>query len=157
MAQVKTNLFSNPTFTRVLPFALFMSFIAIDQGLHYLADHQLISIGPSFFHWLYLPKAILTGLLGYLLVIGGLMVDLGRPYNVWRPLIHWQHHSVMWEVGLCVASYTTVLFIEFLPLLIDDFLHGLDGVGTILLGRRLQTHAAADEKSTDCDEQPGGF
>lgn len=63
--------------------------------------------------------AILTGLLGYLLVIGGLMVDLGRPYNVWRPLVHWQHHSVMWEVGLCVATYTTVLFIEFLPVILE--------------------------------------
>jgi Ni/Fe-hydrogenase subunit HybB-like protein len=63
--------------------------------------------------------AILTGLLGYLLVIAGLMVDLGRPYNVWRPLVHWQHHSVMWEVGLCVASYTTVLFIEFLPVILE--------------------------------------
>lgn len=63
--------------------------------------------------------AILTGLLGYLLVIGGLMVDLGRPYNVWRPLVHWQHYSVMWEVGLCVASYTTVLIIEFLPVILE--------------------------------------
>lgn len=63
--------------------------------------------------------AILTGLLGYLLVIAGLMVDLGRPYNVWRPLVHWQHHSVMWEVGLCVATYTTVLFIEFLPVILE--------------------------------------
>ncbi|MEW5959041.1 MAG: NrfD/PsrC family molybdoenzyme membrane anchor subunit, partial [Chloroflexota bacterium] len=63
--------------------------------------------------------ALLTGLLGYLLAIGGLMVDLGRPYNVWRPLVHWQRHSVMWEVGLCVASYTTVLFIEFLPVLLE--------------------------------------
>ena len=63
--------------------------------------------------------AVLTGLLGYLLVIGGLMVDLGRPYNVWRPLIHWQYHSVMWEVGLCVATYTTVLFIEFMPVILE--------------------------------------
>jgi len=63
--------------------------------------------------------AILTGFLGYLLVIGGLMVDLGRPYNVWRPLVHWQHHSVMWEVGLCVATYTTVLFFEFLPVILE--------------------------------------
>ncbi|GAB4540466.1 MAG: Ni/Fe-hydrogenase cytochrome b subunit [Anaerolineae bacterium] len=63
--------------------------------------------------------AILTGLLGYLLVIGGLVVDLGRPYNVWRPLVHWQHHSVLWEVGVCVATYTTVLFIEFLPVVLE--------------------------------------
>ena len=63
--------------------------------------------------------AILTGFLGYLLVVAGLMVDLGRPYNVWRPLVHWQHRSVMWEVGLCVATYTTVLFIEFLPVILE--------------------------------------
>jgi Ni/Fe-hydrogenase subunit HybB-like protein len=63
--------------------------------------------------------AILTGLLGYLLVIVGLVVDLGRPYNIWRPLVHWQHHSVLWEVGFCVASYTTVLLIEFLPVILE--------------------------------------
>jgi Ni/Fe-hydrogenase subunit HybB-like protein len=63
--------------------------------------------------------AILTGFLGYLLVVAGLMVDLGRPYNVWRPLVHWQHHSVMWEVGLCVATYTTVLALEFMPVMLE--------------------------------------
>jgi Ni/Fe-hydrogenase subunit HybB-like protein len=63
--------------------------------------------------------AILTGLLGYLLVVGGLMVDLGRPYNVWRPLFSFQHTSVMWEVGICVATYTSVLFIEFLPVILE--------------------------------------
>lgn len=63
--------------------------------------------------------AILTGFLGYLLVIFGLIVDLGRPYNIWRPLFSFQHHSVMWEVGLCVATYTTVLFIEFLPVILE--------------------------------------
>jgi Ni/Fe-hydrogenase subunit HybB-like protein len=63
--------------------------------------------------------AILTALIGYLLVIGGLAVDLGRPYNVWRPLVHWQPHSALWEVGVCVATYTTVLFIEFLPVILE--------------------------------------
>lgn len=63
--------------------------------------------------------AILTALIGYLLVIGGLLVDLGRPYNVWRPLVHWQPHSALWEVGVCVATYTTVLFIEFLPVILE--------------------------------------
>jgi Ni/Fe-hydrogenase subunit HybB-like protein len=63
--------------------------------------------------------AILTALLGYLLVVAGLVVDLGKPYNVWRPLVHWQHHSVLWEVGVCVATYTTVLFVEFLPVVLE--------------------------------------
>lgn len=63
--------------------------------------------------------AILTGLLGYLLVVAALVVDLGRPYNVWRPLVHWQHYSVLWEVGVCVTTYTTVLLIEFLPVVLE--------------------------------------
>ncbi len=63
--------------------------------------------------------AILTAFLGYLLVIAALLVDLGRPYNVWRPLVHWQYHSVLWEVGICVATYTTVLFFEFLPVILE--------------------------------------
>jgi Ni/Fe-hydrogenase subunit HybB-like protein len=63
--------------------------------------------------------AILTALLGYILVIVALLVDLGRPYNVWRPLVHWQYHSVLWEVGVCVATYTMVLFAEFLPVILE--------------------------------------
>ncbi len=63
--------------------------------------------------------AVLTALLGYILAVGGLMVDLGRPYNVWRPLVHWQYHSPLWEVGVCVATYTSVLFMEFLPIILE--------------------------------------
>ncbi|MHA2621320.1 MAG: NrfD/PsrC family molybdoenzyme membrane anchor subunit [bacterium JZ-2024 1] len=66
-----------------------------------------------------LRPSILTAYLGYLLVVGGLLVDLGRPYNIWHPLVYWQHHSVMFEVGWCVALYTTVLTIEFLPILLE--------------------------------------
>ena len=63
--------------------------------------------------------AILTGLLGYLMAVASLLIDLGRPYNVWRPLVHWQHHSALWEVGVCVACYSTVLILEFLPVVLE--------------------------------------
>ena len=69
-----------------------MSGVALAAGGFVMAATAYI-FGIERFKPLVRP-AILTGLLGYLLVIGGLMVDLGRPYNVWRPLIHWQHHSV---------------------------------------------------------------
>jgi Ni/Fe-hydrogenase subunit HybB-like protein len=68
-----------------------------------------------------LRPAILTAYLGYLLVVGGLMMDLGRPYNIWHPMIYWQHHSVMFEVGWCVTLYNIVLTVEFLPLLLERF------------------------------------
>lgn len=62
---------------------------------------------------------ILTAFLGYSLVIVGLLFDLGRPYNVWHPLIMWNPHSVMFEVGWCVTLYSTVLALEFSPLVFE--------------------------------------
>jgi Ni/Fe-hydrogenase subunit HybB-like protein len=64
------------------------------------------------FHPLVRP-AIVTGFLGYLLVIVGLLVDLGRPYRIWHALVMWNPHSVMYEVAWCVMLYTTVLTLEF--------------------------------------------
>lgn len=55
---------------------------------------------------------VLTAFLGYLLVVGALLVDLGRPWNIWHPIIMWNPHSVMFEVGWCVMLYTTVLALE---------------------------------------------
>jgi Ni/Fe-hydrogenase subunit HybB-like protein len=65
--------------------------------------------------------AILTAFLGYLLVCAALMYDLGRPWNIWHPLVMWNPHSVMFEVGWCVTLYTAVLFLEFLPLVLERF------------------------------------
>lgn len=59
--------------------------------------------------------AVLTAFLGYLLFIVGLLFDLGRPWFIWHQMIYMNPHSVMFEVGICVMTYTTVLFFEFLP------------------------------------------
>ncbi len=60
-----------------------------------------------------LRPAIVTGFLGYLLVVVSLLLDLGRPYRIWHPLIMWNPHSVMFEVAWCVMLYTLVLALEF--------------------------------------------
>jgi len=60
-----------------------------------------------------LRPAVLTGFLGYLMVIAALLVDLGRPWNIWHPLVMWNPHSVMFEVAWCVMLYTLVLALEF--------------------------------------------
>ena len=62
-----------------------------------------------------LRATILTAFLGYGLVILALLFDLGRPYRIWHPLVMWNPRSVMFEVAWCVALYTTVLFLEFIP------------------------------------------
>jgi Ni/Fe-hydrogenase subunit HybB-like protein len=64
---------------------------------------------------------ILTAFLGYILVCAALMYDLGKPYNIWHPLIMRNPHSVMFEVAYCVMLYTTVLALEFSPILLEHF------------------------------------
>jgi Ni/Fe-hydrogenase subunit HybB-like protein len=66
-----------------------------------------------------LRPAIVTGFLGYLLVIMGLLADLGRPYRIWHLIIYWNPHSVLFEVGTCVMLYTTVMILELAPLLFE--------------------------------------
>lgn len=63
--------------------------------------------------------AILTSFLGYGLMITTLLFDLGKPYHIWHPMVMWNHHSVMFEVGWCVLLYTLVLFFEFSPVVLE--------------------------------------
>ncbi len=64
---------------------------------------------------------ILTAFLGYILVCVALMYDLGKPYNIWHPLIMRNPHSVMFEVAYCVMLYTAVLALEFSPIVLERF------------------------------------
>jgi Ni/Fe-hydrogenase subunit HybB-like protein len=64
---------------------------------------------------------ILTAFLGYVLVCVALMFDLGKPYNIWHPLIMRNPHSVMFEVAYCVMLYTAVLGLEFSPIVLERF------------------------------------
>src|SRR5947199_8193592 len=66
-----------------------------------------------------LRPSILTAFLGYLLVVVGLLYDLGRPDRLWHPLVMWNPHSVMFEVAWCVTLYSTVLFLEFIPVVFE--------------------------------------
>jgi Ni/Fe-hydrogenase subunit HybB-like protein len=56
--------------------------------------------------------AIFTAFIGYLMVVGGLIFDLGHPWRIWHPMVMWNHHSVMFEVAWCVTLYTIVLTAE---------------------------------------------
>ena len=60
--------------------------------------------------------AILTGFLGYALVVVALNYDVGRPWRLPYPfLVQQGTTSLLFEVAACVALYLTVLFIEFSP------------------------------------------
>ncbi|MBA4312973.1 MAG: Ni/Fe-hydrogenase cytochrome b subunit [Chlorobiaceae bacterium] len=66
--------------------------------------------------------ALLTAMLGYTFVAVGVFVDIGRWYFIWHPLIMWNGNSALFEVGICVMIYMTVLYIEFLPIVTERFI-----------------------------------
>lgn len=66
--------------------------------------------------------ALLTALLGYTFVALSVTVDIGRWYYIWHPLIMWNGNSALFEVGICVMFYLTVLYIEFLPIVTERFI-----------------------------------
>jgi Ni/Fe-hydrogenase subunit HybB-like protein len=66
-----------------------------------------------------LRPMILTALLGYSMFVVSLVIDLGRPYRIWHPIVMWNDRSVMFEIAWCVMLYTTVLSLEFLPVVLE--------------------------------------
>jgi Ni/Fe-hydrogenase subunit HybB-like protein len=70
--------------------------------------------------------ALLTALLGYTFVAFAVCVDIGRFYYIWHPLIMWNGNSALFEVGICVMIYMTVLYIEFLPIVTERFMGRVD-------------------------------
>jgi Ni/Fe-hydrogenase subunit HybB-like protein len=66
--------------------------------------------------------ALLTAMLGYTFVAFGVVIDIGRWYYIWHPMIYWNGNSPLFEVGMCVMIYVTVLYIEFLPLVTERFI-----------------------------------
>jgi Ni/Fe-hydrogenase subunit HybB-like protein len=70
--------------------------------------------------------ALLTAMLGYTFVALGVFVDIGRWYYIWHPLIMWNGNSALFEVGICVMFYLTVLYIEFLPIVTERFKSKVD-------------------------------
>ena len=56
---------------------------------------------------------VLTAFLGYVLVGVSLLWDLGKYFDIWHPLVYGNVHSPMFELAVCVATYTGVLALEF--------------------------------------------
>ena len=66
--------------------------------------------------------ALLTAMLGYTFVAMSVSIDIGRWYYIWHPLVMWNGNSALFEVGICVMMYLTVLYIEFLPMVTERFI-----------------------------------
>ncbi|KAF0162794.1 MAG: hydrogenase 2 b cytochrome subunit [Rhodocyclaceae bacterium] len=67
--------------------------------------------------------ALLASLFGYTLAGAGVMFDLGRWWNVWNMYWPWSinPNSVMFEVAICISLYIVVMWIEFSPVVLEQF------------------------------------
>lgn len=84
------------------------------------------------FHALVRP-ALLTAMLGYTFVALGVVSDIGRWYYIWHPLIYQNANSALFEVGICVMIYLTVLYIEFMPIVTERFMNKMNLPGILKL------------------------
>jgi len=101
------------------PWGLWIGFdllvgVALAAG-GYVTSAAVYIFGMKRYHSAVRP-AILTAFLGYAFVVFALHYDLGRPLRLPYPfLVSRGTTSLLFEVGACVATYLTVLFIEFTP------------------------------------------
>ena len=109
-------------------------------GLWIIADISFIALGAGGFttaaiahvfhreqfHALARP-ALVVALLGYTFASCALLADLGKYYNIWHPILPqcWQGNSALFEVGMCVMCYLTVLWVEFIPAVCERFVDDL--------------------------------
>lgn len=101
------------------PWGLWIGFdllcgVALAAG-GYVTSAACYIFGLKRFHSAVRP-AILTAFLGYAFVVFALHYDVGRPWRLAYPVFYSQGtSSLLFEVGLCVFLYVSVLFIEFSP------------------------------------------
>jgi len=70
--------------------------------------------------------AVLTSALGYTIGGASVIIDIGRPWNVWKvPLQfwNWNLNSSLLEVALCIMAYVCVLWIELSRALLENAKH----------------------------------
>lgn len=77
--------------------------------------------------------ALLTAVLGYTFVVLGLIVDIGRSWAIWKPMFNWNTNSVLFEVAMCVMCYLNVLYLEFFPIVAEQFKGNVNLPGPLAL------------------------
>ncbi len=108
-----TNLDNNNPWGMWIGFDLLCG-VALAAG-GYVTSSACYVFGLKRFHSAVRP-AILTAFLGYAMVVFALHYDVGRPWKLPYPIFVSQGtSSLLFEVGLCVFLYLTVLFVETTP------------------------------------------
>ncbi len=91
-----------------------LSGVALAAGGYTMAAAVYI-FGLEKYHPVVRP-AVLTGFLGYTMVVFGILVDLGSPWRLPVPIFYsFGTLSALFEVAWCVCLYLAVLAFEFTP------------------------------------------
>jgi Ni/Fe-hydrogenase subunit HybB-like protein len=113
------GLASTTNLTQASPWGIWIAFdvlsgVALAAGGYTMAASVYI-FRLEKYHAVVRP-AVLTGFLGYLFVVIGLLVDLGSPWRLPVPIFYsWGTLSALFEVAWCVCLYLLVLAFEFTP------------------------------------------
>ncbi|HUM03388.1 MAG TPA: Ni/Fe-hydrogenase cytochrome b subunit [Thermoanaerobaculia bacterium] len=136
--------------SQTYPWGLWVAFDVI-SGVALAAGGYTVACAVYIFgQKLYRPilrPAILTGFLGYVFVLLGLIVDLGQPWRLpYQFFLTPGTTAVMYEVGWCVFLYLIVLGLEFAPAALEWLglaklrrLLEMMSIGIIVLGVTLST------------------
>jgi Ni/Fe-hydrogenase subunit HybB-like protein len=102
-------------------------------GLWIFLDLTVIALGAGAFFTgflLYIMKvkelsavinsAVVIGFVCYTGAVAALLVDVGQPLRFWFTFWYPNVHSMLTEVTFCITCYLTVLFIEYLPIILRN-------------------------------------
>ncbi len=102
-------------------------------GLWIFLDLTVIALGAGAFFTgflLYILKkselkavinsAVVIGFICYSGAVAALLVDVGQPLRFWFTFWHPNVHSMLTEVTFCISCYLTVLFIEYIPIVLKN-------------------------------------
>ncbi len=79
--------------------------------LYILKRHELKAV---------INSAVVLGFICYSGAVAVLMIDVGQPLRAWFTFWHPNVHSMLTEVTFCITCYLTVLFIEYLPIILKN-------------------------------------
>jgi Ni/Fe-hydrogenase subunit HybB-like protein len=67
--------------------------------------------------------ALLSSMMGYTLAGFSVFIDIGRYWHMYNLFLPWHANprSVLFEVALCIATYSLVLWLEFSPVIFQKF------------------------------------
>jgi CAAX prenyl protease-like protein len=72
------SIIEKAAFPRIAPFAIFMAFIGVEEGLRFMAGRGVIAVPPQMFYFIYPVKALTVAIVLFLLIPRCPEVDLKR-------------------------------------------------------------------------------